>query len=59
LGKNTIDFVAQYAGPFPYLNSTNYAFSNSDLESNLPIQTIRGDAVALLKNLKMLMGKDV
>jgi dihydrofolate reductase len=32
MGKNTFDFVAKYDGPFPYPNSTNYVFSNSDFE---------------------------
>jgi dihydrofolate reductase len=59
MGKNTFDFVAQYEGPFPYPNSTNYVFSNSDIESDLPIQIISGDAVAFLKDLKQLPGKDI
>ena len=59
MGKNTFDFVAKYDGPFPYPNTTNYVFSNSDLESDLPIQIISGDAVAFLRDLKKKPGKDI
>ena len=59
MGKNTFDFVAKYDGPFPYPNSTNYVFSNSDLESDLPIQIISGDAVEFLQDLKRKPGKDI
>lgn len=59
MGKNTFDFVAKYDGPFPYPNSTNYVFSNSDLVSDLPIEIISGDAVEFLTDLKNQPGKDI
>ena len=59
MGRNTFDFVANYDGPFPYPDTTNYVFSNRDIESILPIEIISGDAVAFLKHLKSKRGKDI
>ena len=59
MGRNTFDFVANYNGPFPYPDTTNYVFSNRDIESKLPIEIISGDAVAFLKHLKQERGKDI
>ena len=59
MGRNTFEFVANYDGPFPYPNSTNYVFSNSDIKSNLPIEIISGDAIEFLTDLKRKPGKDI
>lgn len=59
MGRNTYDFVANYDGPFPYPDTTNYVFSNRDIAHKLPIEIISGDAVAFLKDLKNKPGKDI
>jgi len=59
MGRNTFDFVARYDGPFPYPNSTNYVFSNSDIKSTLPIEVISGNAIDFVADLKRKRGKDI